>query len=157
MNIRLPLLLALPLLLPALFAVGVGAQSTCIPIAYVRVIDGLGANVRSSPEVRSDNVVVGLRFADGEKVACEFRDGWYRIDNPAGWVSATYNSGRNPLLTVRQTATPTPTRTPTATATQRATVQPTPTRILHQVIYCQSGTIEQTPIAGLVRIECQIP
>lgn len=130
-NLLPALLLIAATVTAALAATVIGtvqAQSTCTPVAFIRVIDGLGANVRAAPV--DGQIIAGLKYADGEKIACEYRDGWYRLDSPAGWVSATYNSGRNPLLTIRTVSTLTPSPTQRATVRPSATVQPSPTRII---------------------------
>lgn len=105
-------------------------EQTCAPIAFVRVIAPLSANVRGGPSsTEFEPVANALKFEDGEKVACEQSGVWYRLDGltPKGaqqWVSATYNNGRNDLLTVRQAA---PTSTPMPTVAP--TIAPTPTKV----------------------------
>jgi len=128
------------------------SAAPCVQASTIDINFGITAlRVRKSPV--TGDVLTTLKTQTGLKVlAVDPVTCWYKINTPQGegWItnSETY-------VTVATTITPTPSRT--ATNTPPPTPMFTPTRILHQSIYCLKNTIEMTPVANLIRVECQIP
>lgn len=113
-------LIACGMMILAVMVGSVGAQSACV---YIRVNDGLSANVRSGPGAEFPTVAASLTSASGERLSCEQQNGWYNI-GAGQWVSGTYlsNATRRPLVSTRIAP-------PTLTPTPRATTPIPPTRI----------------------------
>jgi hypothetical protein len=106
--------------------------------------------VRSGPSTAYDT----LRFVSRNDILpvldAEAVGGWWHVC-PDGFVSADY---------VRfEAATPQPTATATARPVVIVTQTPraTPTRILHQFVYCRKGSIIVTSVAGMELVECEVP